>query len=477
MQTDYRKIWESCLEKIRDNVGVQKFDTWFSHLKLIDFIEEDKGPVLLFSVPSQFYFELFEGKSDLAGIGNSFSNLLRSVIRNAFGPGIRLRYKCPVMKGAADTQIAIDAPEPSSTVTNPIANSVRKPSAGKVEYEDFKSQLNPTYNFANYCVGESNRLPFTIADFIAKNPKRTDFNPFFLYGSVGVGKTHLIQAVGTHLKETMPGARVLYVTMRQFQNQYATAKLDKTIPDFINWYQSLDVLMIDDVQELAGKAGTADALFPVLSHLHLNGKKLLFTSDRPPHELDGIKDRIIDRFKWGIVEKLPKPDLELRRSILKSKSGQSGLDLSDEIINVIAEGVTGSIRELEGVVAGIFARAINTNSPVTEALARAVMRNMVKVPEKRPVNFDMILETTAEYYSLNPDVLFARSRVRDIANARQVIMYLCGKHTKLSTNMIAMKLNRSRPTVIHGMQSIGDRIPFEKELAKAIVAIEEQLLR
>ena len=263
--------------------------------------------------------------------------------------------------------------------------------------------------------------------------------------------------------------------MNQFQYLYANAVKTKTIPAFINWYQQMDVILFDDLHQLANKTGTADALFPIFNHLQQRNKNLIFTCDRPPVELDGIADRLIDRFKWGITEQLTGPDLQLRRQILEYKSAKNGLGLSPEVIDMIAREITGSVRELENIVNGLLLRAINLNAPITPQLVRDVMSHIVKKEEKRPMNFDMIVETTAEYYNLNPDAIFSQSRLRDIADARQMIMYLTHKHTSLSSPAIGRKLNRAHATVLHGISSIKDRLDYSKELSDAVAAIEADL--
>lgn len=482
MELNHQQKWQRCLDKIRDNIGVQKFDTWFSRIKLEDYREAGGKKQLTLFVPSNSYYELLEGKSGLPGIGTSLCHLLRQTLKCEFGQGVSLSYSIPTVAGDKDSIVKVTVPTPSPILTNPLGNKLKTAALGKgsanVSYEDFDPQLNSTYSFDNYCVGESNKLPYTIAKFIATHPDKTDFNPFFLYGGVGVGKTHLIQAIGISLKEQMPTARVLYTTMRLFEHLYVKAVLAKEVPDFLNWFQTIDVLLLDDVQELCGnKEGTASILFPVLNYLHQHNKKLILTSDRPPKELDGIADRLIDRFKWGVVEELPKPDYSLRKEILQAKAQRSGLELSDTIIDMIAKTVTGSVRELEGVVLGILGRAIALNAPLTEGLVADVIERTVAVERKPTINFDMIVEATAEAFSLNPDAIFTKNRTREVADARQVVMYLCGLHTSLSTPAIGRRLNRKHTTVLHGQRAVADRMPHEPELVTAVKKIEAALMR
>lgn len=461
MDTDFNKKWSKCLELIRDNIGQARFDTWFACAKPVSFNDN----CLVLHLPSNFHVEKYE---------DDFYEVLSFALKKVFGNNFKkLAYDVEVVSKDKESVVTIESPEKSHVIKNKLTTSVITP----VEKREtnFDPQLNFSLTFENYCVGESNRLPVTIAEYIADNPGKQEFNPFFLYGSVGVGKTHLIQAIGIRIKEKNPNAKVLFIPMNQFQYLYANAVKTKTIPAFINWYQQMDVILFDDLHQLANKTGTADALFPIFNHLQQRNKNLIFTCDRPPVELDGIADRLIDRFKWGITEQLTGPDLQLRRQILEYKSAKNGLGLSPEVIDMIAREITGSVRELENIVNGLLLRAINLNAPITPQLVRDVMSHIVKKEEKRPMNFDMIVETTAEYYNLNPDAIFSQSRLRDIADARQMIMYLTHKHTSLSSPAIGRKLNRAHATVLHGISSIKDRLDYSKELSDAVAAIEADL--
>lgn len=468
MTEEVKQKWAKCLEIIRDNIGEARTSTWFACARPLGF----DNNVLTLGLPSYFYYEKYE---------DDFFNLLSDTLRKVFGTGIQLEYEVGIINNDAASNVTLRSPQQSHTIKNKFVRSMQAPSpmgdADNRKTPDFDPQLNETLTFENYCVGESNRLPFTIAEYIANNPGKNDFNPFFLYGEVGVGKTHLIQAIGIRIKERNPRAKVLFVTLRQFQNLLANATMQKKIPSFLNWFQQMDVLLIDDLQELSNKDGTANVLFPIFNHLHQNGKALVFTCDRPPMELDGIADRLIDRFKWGITERLPKPDFALKKKILEFKAKRNGLNIPPDVIELIAGQSTGSVRELEGIVMGILTRSITLNAPITLQLAQEVMKHSVKKEVERTINFDMIVEATAEYYHLNPDVIFSKSRVRDIADARQVIMYLCNKLTKLSSAAIGNKLNRRHATVLHGISAIKERLPYTRELTLAVDAIEGELHR
>lgn len=449
------------MQFIKDNIG-EKYDLWVKCAKFKSYSDD----TLTVELPSDFFVERWE---------RELYNVISVALKKEFGPKVRLSYDVLVLSNDIQSKVSISSQKQSPVLKNALYNSYQREQGKQVDGASFDSQLNPALSFENYCTGESNKLPYTIAEFISNNPEKSQFNPFFLYGKVGVGKTHLIQAIGIRIKERNPRAKVFFTTMRQFQNLYASATIQKKVPNFINWYQQLDVIIFDDLQELEHKSGTADVLFPIFNHLHQNNKKLIFSCDRPPVELDGLADRLIDRFKWGLTEELPKPDFELKKKILKFKSEKEGLNLSDEVIELIASSANESVRELEGIVMGILTRAISLNCPVTLELAQEVMKHTIKTPVKKTVNFDMIVEATADYYKLNPDSIFSKCRQRDIAEARQVIMYLCNKMTKLSTPAIGFKLNRKHTTVLFGINAVKDRIPYSKELSKALEVIENDL--
>lgn len=468
MVQDLKTRWNKCLEIIRDNLGDQRTVSWFGNTKPVSYM----GNRLTLAIPSRFFYEKYE---------DEFYSLLSTTLRRVFGEDVKLEYELKIIENDEASKVTITGSKQSHVVKNRFLQSMQSNSPLGSEHNDrtpdFDPQLNETLTFENYCIGNSNRLPFTIAEYIANNPGKNDFNPFFLYGEVGVGKTHLIQAIGIRIKERNPSAKVLFVTLRQFQNLLASATINKKIPDFLNWFQQMDALLIDDLQELSHKDGTGNVLFPIFNHLHQNGKTLVFTCDRPPMELDGVMDRLIDRFKWGVTEKLNKPDLELKKKILNFKASKNGLNIPQDVINLIAEQSTGSVRELEGIVMGILTRSIALNCPINLELAEEVMKHTVKRKTVKSINFEMIVEATAEFYKLSPDVIFSKSRVRDIADARQVIMYLADKHTSLSSNAIGHKLNRKHSTVLHGIATISGRLPYAKDLAEAVASIEEDLKR
>ncbi|MDE5843142.1 MAG: chromosomal replication initiator protein DnaA [Muribaculaceae bacterium] len=468
MSIDLQDKWKACQRFILDNVGESRFNTWFAKTVALK-LEDD---AITLNVPSNFVVEKYE---------DDFLPLIHSALRKVFGRPLQIYYNLQVLSEISNSSIVVGESRKSNAVGGKVERQMIAPgaapgatAAGKAHAID--PQLNPVYNFENYCSGHSNLLAMTIAENIANHPRNNDFNPFFLYGDVGVGKTHLIQAIGIRVKEQNPNAKVLYTTAREFQHLYSQAAISKSIPKFINWFMQLDVLLLDDLQEIAGKVKTTEALFPIFNHLHQNGRQLVFTCDRPPMELDGIADRLIDRFKWGLTERLPRPDADLRKKILKFKAVKNGLDLPEDVVDFISTNATNSVREIEGVVRGVLTRSISLNAPITVDIAREVMKNSIAIPEKKPINFEMIVESVSEYYNLNPDAVFSKNRMRDINDARQVIMYLSHKHTGLSSTVIGRKLNRRHGTVLHGISAVKERIELIPDVARDIESIEAALL-
>ena len=300
------------------------------------------------------------------------------------------------------------------------------------------------------------------------------YNPLFVFGTTGVGKTHLLQAIGIKLKEQNPRMRVLYVSARVFESQYTTAVIQKKVNDFINFYQSIDVLLLDDIQEFAGKQGTQNTFFHIFNNLHQHQRQLVMSSDCRPSDLDGMVPRLISRFKWGMTVELEKPDYDLRRKFLAMKAAQDGLKISDEVMDYIATHVTENVRELEGVMVVLLAHATMLGQDITIDLARSVIGNTVKVSQ-RQVTFESIAETVADYYNLPTELIYGKSRKREISDARQLVMYLAKKEAQMSSPSIGAKLDRTHATVLHACIQIEQRMSIEKDFSREVQAITASL--
>ena len=458
--------WNRCLDVIKANLPAEQYAAWFAPIVAVDFDQENNRVTL--RVPSQYYVEQIEGR---------YINILSAALKKVFGDQVKLTYKFNVV--GADDASAVEQSEDNSSVKLKHEIKIRKPRVANPfqqddTLDDIDPQLNPKYTFENYCSSMSNKLAVSIGQTIADHPEVKTYNPLFVFGSTGVGKTHLLQAIGIKLKEQYPRMRVLYVTARVFESQYTTAVTQKKINDFINFYQSIDVLLLDDIQEFAGKPGTQNTFFHIFNHLHQHQRQLVMSSDCRPSDLDGMVPRLISRFKWGMTVELEKPDLELRRRFLAMKAAQDGLDISDEVLDYIATNVTESVRELEGVMVALLAHATMLGQDITIDLARTVIGNTVKVSQ-RQVTFESIAETVADFYNLPTELIYGKSRKREISDARQLVMYLAKKEAQMSSPSIGAKLDRTHATVLHACVQIEQRMSIEKDFSREVQAITASL--
>ena len=453
--------WNRCLEIIKDNLSTEQFNAWFDPIVAVSYNDNH----LTLMVPTQFFIERIE---------EQYFNLLKGAIFRVFGKDTKLYYKVRVAK---DSQMKVaDAGESAILKSAAKSSSVlpMNPFASQ-EYEDIDPQLNLRYTFENYCSSKCNLLPLTIARAIADDPQCKTYNPLFVFGTTGVGKTHLIQAIGIRIKENNPRSRVLYVPARVFESQYTSAVRNNKVSDFINFYQSVDVLLLDDVQDFAGKPGTQNTFFHIFNHLHQNGKQLVMSSDCRPSDLDGMEPRLISRFKWGMTVELSKPDYELRREVLQLKAEQDGLELSEEVLDFIATNVTESVRELEGVMVSLLAHATVLNSELTVELAASVIDNCVHIKKQRQLTFDYLVDVVADFYNINTDDIYGKSRKREISDARQVLMYFAKIEAQMSSTNIGLRLSRNHATVLHACKQIEERMSVEDKLKDEIAQIHSRL--
>ena len=452
--------WNECLEIIRDNVSKATFTTWFADIKPLKY----DGTTLTIQVKSNFVYEFLEG---------NFVDLLRSTLFKVMGDGTQLMYSVLTDK---DNNLSMEVcTENRSTPRTNSANSGNSaPAAMQEAVQELDSMLINRYTFDNYVEGISNRLSRSVAVSVADKPGRA-FNPLFIHGSSGVGKTHLINAIGLKIKELHPELRVLYVSAHLFQVQYTDSILQKNFNDFMRFYQSIDVLIIDDIQEFAGLQKTQNAFFHIFNHLHLNGKQLIMTSDRSPAQLQGMVERLITRFKWGMTAEIEKPDFELRKSILRNKTYRDGLKFPDEVISYIAENVNASIRDLEGIVVSIMAHSTINNADIDINLARRVIGGFTEY-EKKTITIDDIIKTVSEYYGIEVNAINTRSRKREVVLVRQVAMYLAKKHLDISTSKIGLHIgNRDHATVLHACKTITNLADTDKQFRTELSEIENSL--
>ncbi len=464
MSLEHIALWDKCLAIIKDNVDEVAYEKWFVPIKSFSF---ENGELVL-QVPSHFFQEYIE---------ENYTELLRPVITRVYGKSIKLYYKVTVVENPIAT-VNVSSPEKSATVSRNIRQALPAQPLNPFqapEYEDLDSQLNPYYTFENYYTSDSNKVARITGEAVAASPGHNPFNPMFVYGESGVGKTHLIQAIGIKIKEQNPRARVLYLSANLFQQQYTTAVVHNQLNNFINFYQSIDVLLMDDIQEFAGKIQTQNTFFHIFNHLHLNGKQLVLTCDRPPVELEGIVPRLLTRFKWGLQVEVERPDYSLRRDILHNKIERDGLVISEEIVDYIARNVTDNVRDLEGTIVSLMAHAMAFNREVTLELAEQVLARSVRMVKKQ-ITIDSIKNAVCNYYDIKPDKLVMRSRKREVVVARQVAMYLSKKHTSTALAGIGSMLGRyDHATVLYACKTIEGQLQVDKELQKSVTEIEQMM--
>lgn len=460
MQKDHSALWAECLGFIRDNIGQDQYDAWFSDITSLSFENNE----LRLVVPSSFFVEYIEQK---------YLGVLSTGIKKVFGPNVQLFYHYNVAHDQPDSTMEVQSTPASRVVAPGPDKQIADPFTAR-QTAPIDPQLNPRYTFENYCSSTSNKIAVSIAESIANNPKNSPFNPLFIFGPTGVGKTHLIQAIGIRIKENNPDNRVLYVTARLFMSQFTTAIAQGETNKFFNFYQSIHTLIVDDVQDLTGPK-SQNTFYHIFNHLYLNNRQIILSCDRAPSEMEGIQESLLGRFKCGMSVALEKPDAVLRRNVLALKARQDGIVLDDEVIEYIAGNVTDSIRELEGVMVSLVAHAAVMNRPITLDLARMVVQNAIKI-NRRQINFEVIAREVSTYFGLETDVLFTKSRKREISDARQMVMYLAKKLTGMPLTAIGRRIARSHATVIYSVNNIEERLDIDRQLKEDLERIEAAIL-
>ena len=453
--------WGKSLALIRQNVTQQQFETWFKPIVFEHYNEATK--TILVQVPSLFVYEYLE---------ENFLNLLKTVLYRSFGEGAQLTYRVVTDKEHKLTQ-DLEADPTDAEPRKERSGANQSPSPMDVDKAaDIDTQLDPHLNFKNYVEGTSNKLARSLGLSIAEHPSQPQFNPMFIYGPSGCGKTHLINAIGLRCKQLYPEKRVLYISARLFQSQFVDANLHSSINDFIRFYQTIDMLIVDDIQEWVNATKTQDTFFHIFNHLFRNGKRILLVSDRPPVDLKGMNERLLTRFSCGLIAELEKPNVELCTDILKAKIRRDGLHIPDEVIRFIASTANGSVRDLEGVVNSLLAYSVVYNSNVDMRLAERVIKRAVKVDDN-PLTVDEILDMVCNHFSVTLSAVNSKSRKHDLVIARQVTMYLAQKYTKMPASRIGRLVgNRDHSTVIHSCAQVENRLKVDSSFKEEVNSIE-----
>ncbi len=459
VESENRK-WTRCQEFFQSNTHEQEYQTWFQPIQFVSY-DPDTHKLLL-SVPSNFFFEMLDGQ---------YKRLMYNVVWRVYDKDARISYRIQV-DSTGDATVDVEGSTTGEKMRKRKDDTFQP---RKAPANDLDSQLNGEYRFDNFIEGESNKLPRAVGQSIAENPEQTTFNPLFIYGPSGVGKTHLVNAIGTALKEKFPKRRVLYIGAHQFKVQYTDATITNHRNEFIQFYQTIDTLIIDDIQELAGQAKTQMAFFHIFNHLRMNGKQIILTSDRLPSTMQGMEERLLTRFKWGLMAELSKPNQELCRKILESKIRHDGLAIPDDVIDYIAQHVNDSVRDLEGIVNSLMAHAVVYNTYIDLALVQQLVRRSVR-NVSRNVSFDDILMMCCEAWKIPQDEVFSRSRKAPIVLVRQTIMYLAHRYAGLTTSRIGLLVGgRNHATVLHSISQVQDRLATDKEFAQRMADVESKL--
>ena len=460
MNNSHKALWEECLHLIEANVSEQQYKTWFAPIVFESYSEAEQ--TLLVQVPSPYVYEYLE---------QYYVGLLSKVLARVFGTSVKLNYRIVTVKAQHNVTTTVESEGPSD-IQQPQGTNKAPSTLDAVTPQQLNPQLDVKKTFQNFIEGDSNKLPPTVGLSIAEHPGKSTFNPFFIYGPSGCGKTHLINAIGVRCKETYPQKRVLYVSARLFQVQFTDSVRHNTTNDFINFYQSIDVLIVDDIQEWMNSPKTLDTFFHIFNHLFRMGRQIILASDRPPVDLQGMKDRLLTRFACGLIAELEKPNVQLCVDILHAKCRRDGLKIPADVIDYIAQTANGSVRDLEGVVNSLMAYSIVYNTNVDMRLAERIIKRAVKV-DNHPLTVDDILEKVCQHYHVEQRQVFSKSRKRELVQVRQVSMYLAQKYTKMPAGRIGQLIgNRDHSTVIHSCNTIEQRLKVDKSFSEELSSIE-----
>ena len=451
---DHVSVWETCLSTIRRSINPQSFKTWFEPIKPVKL----EGYSLTIQVPNNFFYEWLE---------ENYVGLLKKTIRTELGEEGRLEYQIVVENHT----------EPSNNnsdfyATRQIKNPFVIPGIKK---DKVSPQLNPKYRFENFIEGDCNKLARSAGLAIAKNPGGTAFNPLVVYGDVGLGKTHLAHAIGNEVLERFPKKSILYVSTERFTNQIIDAIRKNSISDLVNFYQTIDLLIVDDIQFLSGKTKTQEIFFNIFNELHQMGKQIILTSDKAPKSLEGIQDRLISRFKWGLSADLQIPDFETRMAILLAKLEVEGVNIPNEVIEFISFTVKSNVRELEGVLISLLAQSSLNNKEIDLALAKNVVCSFVTEVNKE-ITVENIKELVAEHFKISMDKLQGKTRKREIVIARQLSMYLAKNHTTHSLKNIGDQFGgRDHSTVIYSCRTVQDLMDTDLLFKDTVSELEKKV--
>ncbi len=445
MVQDYDAMWTKCLELIQPKISTQTFITWFKPIQPVKL----ELKTLTLQLPSQFFYEFLDGH---------YGNLIGQTLSSVMGEGAGVKF-------------TIKNNPPDEVDEKPVQQPIKKIKGDN----GFDSQLNERYNFGNFVEGNCNQFARAAAIAVAEAPGETTFNPLVVYGGVGLGKTHLIQAIGNYAKSEGIVNRVLYVSSEKFTIEFIESIQKNKTTEFSNIYRNVDILLVDDIHFFIDKERTQEEFFHTFNALHQKGKQIVLSSDRPPKELKGMEERLISRFQWGLVVDIHPPELETRIAILQKKSEENGIDIPFEVINYIASNVTSNIRELEGTLIRLLARSSLQGEDITLDLAKNVLKDL-GLSKKKTYTIETIQKIVCDHYSIPDDMVRAKSRKKEIAMARQVAMFMVKRFTGYSLKTIGLHFGgRDHSTVIHAINTINDLVQKDVTTQETIAQLHRKI--
>jgi chromosomal replication initiator protein len=467
--------WEECLEIIQDNISYQKFKSWFEPIKPVKL---DEG-TLTIQVPSQFWYEWLE---------EHYYKMLRSTIAKVLGSEGKLEYSILVEKSDnVEDNRSVRLPQRPMPPSKPQEmNAYSDYNPGRIENPfiipgirktKIDSNLNNSYVFERFIEGDCNRLARSAAIAIAENPGKNSFNPFFIYGTTGLGKTHLVQSIGNKIKQDLGDEMsVLYVSSETFTNEFVQAIRNNRASEFSMFYRNIDVLVVDDIQFFSGKEKTQEEFFHIFNSLHQDGKQIILSSDRAPKDIPDIEERMISRFGWGLSADLQVPEYETRYAILERKANDNGIDLDPEIIEFIAHNFKSNIRDLEGAIIKLLATAsLKHVDEIDLLMAKNVLKDMVRNSNAQ-ISIEFIQNYVCEYFGIEPNKVREKTRKQEIVEARQIAMYLSKKFTKSSLKTIGLHFGgRDHSTVIHAISTIDERLSTSPKYKRILNELEQKI--
>ncbi len=454
--------WKSCLKIIKDNINSQAFKTWFKPIQVIDFGNQ----LLVLGVPSQFFYEWIE---------EHYGHLLIKAISKTFGENVNIQYQIVFSNEyQEDNKRVVKLPGFRNTNLDNQQSLPIPPI--KINGAPFETFLNIKYNFENFLEGDSNKLARSAAIAVSENPSKTRYNPLLIYGNSGLGKTHLAHAIGNNIVNHNKNLKVRYTNSERFTQDFIDAIRNNNVSEFTNCYRNIDVLIIDDIQFLAGKEKTQDNFFHTFNYLQQSGKQIILTSDRSPAELTDIEERLISRFKSGLVADITVPDYEMRLAILLEKSYKEGIELPIEMAEYIAKNIKSNIRELEGALIMLIAKVTLDRKTLNLDLAKEIVQGNLPKDTTSEINIENIKQLVANYYNIDVSLIESKSRKQNIALARHMSIYLAKILTNNCLKTIGSHFGgRDHSTILHSCKALEDYLSTDAKVNDAYNQIIQQI--